>query len=853
MKLDKYYNQNQSEDGAEQTVKEPQAPEVEKPSKYKVAEKLEVLSKNKFLIIGLIILIIVVNVVLRAGLLQFQGLFEPDGFFYYSIIRATVLSHGREPQFLGISGFPSHNFIGEAPGLPYLTYIFYIILHPITGLSALVIMRWLPILFGVIYALLAFLLAKYISKSNILGLLAMLFVSISSGNIARTAGLVYRGDTFITFFIMLALLFMLKCFDDKKRPWKILWGVLASFTLSLGILIWNGSPFIIVVYMFALLFTILYGFIFSDDNVMFSALVLSGALILTNIFQRVFVALGGARSGLELAGNSFFILYVPIVLGSIFTYLLMKNKHRLSLANTTRGRAIILGVAALVAIAVMVAAFGGSLSAIASPLAPVNSTGAVVTNATKAAIVSTTQELQPPTWSFIWSSFSLQLYLAPLGVILFVVLAYLASKGDKFIKKDHFNLNNVGFLAMFAYFIVTAYLQLSAIRFNAIISIPLAIFAAFGLYAIAKLVYNMNIRRGVLSIVIVAMIIILAAALVYNFIPILTSRFLIVVISVAIILVVCAALVIYGIYALVKGHLKLKYIVLGIVLFVLLYNFYNTYFESYTAAQADGINPQFLTAMTWLKNNTQTNATVLALWPDGSVVEGWGNRTSYMDSVGGENGTRIFAFANFLFNTTRDSNYLYNIHRPQYLVVRNFWYEELGGIAQEGLVANASAYGYVILTSLNSSSNGTAQFFTFSTNQAPYYKAELIIVPGAVNVTSNTITPSRYYSYLGVQNSTRLTLMRSVLFLNSTDSTYSIINNTGASANNSINYTLLVSFSGRVVNGAYILGPKLVDSNLFQFTFLCNANECPYDNNNVTANAVYINSDTRIFKLNYLH
>ena len=115
MKLDKYYNQNQSEDGAEQTVKEPQAPEVEKPSKYKVAEKLEVLSKNKFLIIGLIILIIVVNVVLRAGLLQFQGLFEPDGFFYYSIIRATVLSHGREPQFLGISGFPSHNFIGEAP------------------------------------------------------------------------------------------------------------------------------------------------------------------------------------------------------------------------------------------------------------------------------------------------------------------------------------------------------------------------------------------------------------------------------------------------------------------------------------------------------------------------------------------------------------------------------------------------------------------------------------------------------------------------------------------------------------------------------------------------------------------
>jgi hypothetical protein len=219
-----------------------------------------------------------------------------------------------------------------------------------------------------------------------------------------------------------------------------------------------------------------------------------------------------------------------------------------------------------------------------------------------------------------------------------------------------------------------------------------------------------------------------------------------------------------------------------------------------------------------------------------------------MDSVGGENATRIFRFTQFLFNTTPDSQYLYNIGRPQYLVARNFWYEELGGIAQEGSIANATAYGYVILNSLNTSSNSTAQFFTFSSDQPPYYKSEMVLVPG----TASSPSP-RYYAYLGLENSTRLELMRRIMFFNTTSSSYTFVNNTGASLNNSVNYTLLVAFSGRVVNGAYILGPQLVASNLFKFTFLCTTIECPYNDSNVTMKAVYVNGDTRILKINYLH
>ena len=45
-----------------------------------------------------------------------------------------------------------------------------------------------PIMFGVMYAILAYYLAKTISNSRALGLLAMLLVSVCSGNIATTAG-----------------------------------------------------------------------------------------------------------------------------------------------------------------------------------------------------------------------------------------------------------------------------------------------------------------------------------------------------------------------------------------------------------------------------------------------------------------------------------------------------------------------------------------------------------------------------------------------------------------------------------------------------------------------------------------
>lgn len=909
MKIDKYYGDSSSTEGNGEQHQHHEKHEHEvkeghehASSNFNFGIKFDAVLENRYLLLCIAILILIINVVLRTGMLQYQGLFEPDGFFYYSVIRQAVNNNFVVSNYLNISGFPWHNFIGEAPGLIYLTVIAYYLLRGITGLSLLAVMRWMPILFGVIYALLAYYLAKTISKSRALGLLAMLLVSLSSGNIARTAGTVYRGDSFITLFIMLALLFMVKCFEEKKHAMKWVWGVLAAASLGTGIVVWNGSPFIIVVYMFALLLAIIYGFIKSDKAVLLSGVVVSATLLLMHILQLLYISADLARFGVQFSGSDFFIFYLPILIGSIVAYCATAYIHRIKLIATARNRALATVAAGLVAFAIMFALFGSTIISIASPVSPaaavVNTTNTTILNSTAArtSITTTTQELQKPNFQFLWSSFNLQMFLAVVGVALavtvllykrlgrhiitfaaaaaiilagFGLMIYLGGGpelklavvgaavigafalfilfGEVLIARRDFKIYTVGFLVVLAYLAVTVYLQISAIRFNAIISVPLSVFAAFALYGIGMMFYDMASERKGVSVLIVVALIIVSVVVVYSLFKdgYFSGSFAAISAASALISIVLVAVTCYAIYALVvKRPIRIKYIVLGVVLVLVAFSFYNTYIESYTAVQADGINSVLLGAMSWMKANTPANATVLALWPDGSVVEGWANRTSYMDSVGGENGTRIYPFSKFLFNTTPDSSYLYEIGKPEYLVARTFWYQELGGIAQEGLVSNASQYGFVILSVSNVTSNSTTQFFTFEGNAYPYYKAELLIRQQPTNGTG------AFSAFLGLQNGTRLAQMRSVIFYNTSSSFYSIAN---TSENfTTVNYTLMVGYSGHVINGAYVLGPKLTRSNLFDFTFLCNTATCAYDNSNVTLTDVYSNSDTRIFKINYL-
>jgi len=106
------------------------------------------------------------------------------------------------------------------------------------------------------------------------------------------------------------------------------------------------------------------------------------------------------------------------------------------------------------------------------------------------------------------------------------------------------------------------------------------------------------------------------------------------------------------------------------------------------------LTPQYQGTMQWIQNNTPGNATFLTWAEDGSAIEGWANRTSYTDALSFDNNQQAVAnFSRFLFAKAYNFSYL-NETRPDYLLVRYYWYAPSGEWptieAQGGLQANYS-------------------------------------------------------------------------------------------------------------------------------------------------------------------
>lgn len=861
---------------------------------------------NRLVFAVIVIAILSITVYARLGLAHDQGLFEPDGFFYYSVVRATINNHLSEPQHLGISGFPGHNFIGEAPGLPYLTVIFYLLLGW-TGASALDIMRMLPILVGLIEVVLAYLLAKELSNSRLCGLLAMFFVAVSAGNIARTAALVYRGDTFIAVPLMIALLIMLKGLKLQSARRGAIYALVAAFILSTGILVWNGSPYIIVVYMFSLALLTIYSFISWKPGLARSALIFTAALFAVYLLQSIYLSLHAARTGLALDGSSFLAFYIPVLVGTILVYWVI-GRGRVGVLHSPSGRAAVAAIVALAMLAVVGALFSGyvrtitNASGVTQP-GTANATNTANETGISYAIGSTTQELQKPSFQFLFASFGLEMYLMPIGIIMFLLLNRRIDGRDE----EGNQIVTAAFIALFVYLAVTAYLQYNAIRYNSLLSIPLALFAAYALYGavrlyrgheewakrFAPLTFILGIAvclaylafilaKGglasgnpiwLLEAVAAALVAVflaldtamrhlrgqhagrlafaLSAALLFGYLAIrvyqtlsagLNANFAALVVEGILTAVVTVWIIIDTAIAIRKREVGLRRIAIAIVAVVVIFSFFLTVIESYGSSQADGINPSFLSAMSWLKSNTASNATVLALWPDGSVVEGWGNRTSYMDSVGGENGVRIYYFARYLVNNTPDSKYLYGIGKPQYLVARQYWLTELAGLIAEGVPQNPENYTFTVLGSTRQpQSNATAMLYFFGN--------------GAYNVTlvnrrvANS-TAANYSAYLGQVGQDRLYRISRVTLYNTTSARYTEFNASPGSYQ--INYTLMLFYSGTSIQGAIVTTDGLYDSNLFRLVWLCNPSQCPYySNSTARLTPVYANNDTRIYRITY--
>lgn len=731
---------------------------------------------NKYVLALCFVVLLIILYYLRIGLMGNEGLFEPDGFFYYTAIKQAIANNFFFQNPVQLSGYPWHNNLGEESGLLYFVIVPYFFLR-FFGISAYTVMTYSAIGAGAVIAALSYLLAKRISNSRALGLLAFFFVATSSGNIARTAGTVFRGDTFVSIFVLAGLLALLEIYKAKTDRQKYIFTALAVLAVSSSYLFWTGGSLANAVYLFAATMILAYAFVIGDVKVARdSVLAIFGGVLAFLLQKYAYTPLGLMHPGVG-TGSSFYYVLLPVFVGALLAWYVLREK-KLSgsvIFSSWVNRLILLGIGAVIAFIVVA-------SSTAIPFLN-------VLNGVNAQVATTTQELQPPTFDFLWASNGLELYLAPLGVLLFLFMAHKAGHTRSHKIGGIPITVNYGFLVVLGYLLVTAYLQSTAIRYNALVSVPVAIFSAWFIYGIGKYLSNYMVTLG-------------------------------------------------G----TKVPLHAVFVTVAVV--ILIYQFMLTSGQTMTSQQADGVNPQFLSAMTWLSNNTASNATVLALWPDGSVVEAWGNRQSYMDSVGGENGTRIAPFAQFLFNSTPDSRYLLggtangDADRPQYFVARNFWFAELAGIAIEGnITTNLTNYGFDALNLGTIGGNATDQVYQFA---GTGYNVDLVMK--FVN-NSRSIN-----AYIGNAGTNQFVEMKNVLLVNATNENYTLITNPSPSAQN---YTLLVTYVGDQIQGATLLGPSLMGTNLFKFLVLCGMQSCPYGDKNVTAQMVFQNQDTKIFRFIY--
>ncbi|MGC8648466.1 MAG: STT3 domain-containing protein [Candidatus Micrarchaeia archaeon] len=801
--------------------------------------------ENKYAFVAVFLAILAIAVFMRIGMLKYEGLFEPDGFYFYTAVENAVAHHFIVQDYSPLSGFPWHNVRGEEPGTTWFSVAGYFILRYF-GFSILQVMRLMPVLFGVLEVIAVYFAARYLLDSKGLGLLASFFLAISSGNIARTAALVYRGDSFISLFAIVTIIFMLASLNAENKRKEYVYALLSAITLSMGIMVWSGSPYVVATYFLAVVLLLAYSFIAGNEKLMRKSFTLSIALGFAFLLEQAYIYAHLAYGGITLSGIGFVGLYVPLLIGAaVFTVFYKSINARLS---SPMSRLVLFAILAILVVIVVDATMGSAFDGIIGgggfsvPTNVLNNP-----NASKSAIINTavgitTQELQRPSFAFLFGSFNIQLFFAPLGLLLFLFL------GMKFSKTYEHRIKGVkiavsaSFLVLLAYFFVTGYLQAGAIRWNSLVSLPMAIFAAYGVYVLYRLTKGVSITSTkILAAFVTVFDVLILYFAITQVSPALNARsFLPIMLSAAIVNIILAYVIVEGFIGIAKRKLDLNKVYVGFVIALLIFNIYMTAYESFTATQADGINPQFLQAMAWMKNNTPSNATVITLWPDGSVVEAWAQRQSYMDSVAGENSTRIYYFNNFLFNTSDDPQYFYHIGKPDYLIARNFWFQELGGIAQEGLVQNSSQFGIDVLSNVTISHiNSTASLYSFSSNYGAGAKMVISLEPNGTQ---------KIAAYVSLGSAIPFYEISHVLFYNSANYNYTLFN---SQVSNTLNYTLMISYAGSRIGGAEILGPKLPSSNIFKFLVMCNDNSCAWDNSKASLRLVYANSDTKIFRILY--
>ncbi len=202
--------------------------------------------KTLLLLIGILAL----GIAFRSVLLVQHGFYEPDVYYYYSVMQQTLQNRMIIPNPIPLSGFPVHEPYWEKPGMIYLTLLPFVFLRQIIGnLSLYDFLRVIPIAWGLAEVIAAYILTYDFTKSRNAALLGALIAAVLPATVIRTEATAYRGETFVPALLAFTLILLIR----YRRPKAIGAMKFIAMNVSIALLllaifyIWNGSLYVYAV------------------------------------------------------------------------------------------------------------------------------------------------------------------------------------------------------------------------------------------------------------------------------------------------------------------------------------------------------------------------------------------------------------------------------------------------------------------------------------------------------------------------------------------------------------------------------------------------------------------------------
>ena len=284
---------------------------------------MQILPEHKILV-AILLLGILMRLLLMPHIVG--GFFEPDNYVYYSMAQQAV-AQGSVPSLDALSGFPIHAIYDEKPLLiAWATGAYSIFKY--LGISLMQSMQILPILFGLLGIILAYLFTEQLTGNKKTALWAAFFFAVIPAAVFKTSAGEWRGESFVPILLAsaLALLAIRKPSLYGGKPWLRIGG--SILLIAIAYYTWNGGVYAVAAYLLIL------GMLLTDTLLKHPnkiALISIGGMVLAALGALMILpALSGTNFGSSLsevqpptfftiaANIGFLILLVPLGIWYLF-------------------------------------------------------------------------------------------------------------------------------------------------------------------------------------------------------------------------------------------------------------------------------------------------------------------------------------------------------------------------------------------------------------------------------------------------------------------------------------------------------------------------------------------------------